>query len=148
MPGTITLGHIHVIHVNGHPYICSSIGDLVIHMLINQEIIGTCLTILDIIDTRLLDRREVELYIIILEVRTPVLGIPCESLLRGAILLDTHQRGCSLWLVILVELDHSHLRLIRNISHLRETDIRLTDPIRNSMRFNSPCNHLTRLSLR
>ena len=56
MPGTITLCHIHMIHMDGHPYIRGGISDLVIHMLINQEIIGTRLTILDIIDTRLLDR--------------------------------------------------------------------------------------------
>ena len=91
MPGTITLSHIHMVHMDGHPHISGRIRNLVIYMLINQEIIGTCLTILDIIDTRLLDRREVELHIIIFEVRTPVLDIPSEGLLRCAIRLDTHQ---------------------------------------------------------
>ena len=72
MPGTIALVNVHVVHVDGHPYIGGGIGYLIVHMGIDQEIVGTGVAILDVIHTWLAHRREIELYIIIFIIRAPV----------------------------------------------------------------------------
>ena len=71
MLGTIALVHIHVIHVDRYPHIRRSIGNLIIDMLVDEEIISLCITILDIIDSGLLDGGEIELHILIFKIRTP-----------------------------------------------------------------------------
>ena len=54
MPGAIALSDIHVIHVDRYPHVGSGIGNLIIDMFVDQEVIGLCVTILDVIHTRLL----------------------------------------------------------------------------------------------
>ena len=91
MPGAIALGDIHVVHVDGYPYVGGGIGDLVIDMLVNQEIVGLRITILDVIHTRLLNGREVELHIIIFIERSPRLDGALEGFLGTAVVLDAEE---------------------------------------------------------
>ena len=148
VPGAITLGDVHVVHVDGHPHVGGGIGDLVVHMRIDEEVVGLGVAILDVIDTWLLDAREVELHIIIFKVGSPGLDVACEGYLRRTVVLDTHELCCSLYLVLLVELDDGHLGLLGGIAYLRDADIRFTDPARDGIGLYGPGNHLTRLSLR
>ena len=147
MPGTVTLRHVHVVHVDGHPHIRRGIGNFVVHMLINQEIVGLGLAILDVIDARLTDTGKVELHIIIFIIRTPRDDITLEGLLSGAVGVEAHQTGrTSLHGVVLVQFDDSHLRLFGGITHLRETDVGFTNPTRNGVWFYCPCDDLPRLT--
>ena len=148
MPGAIALGDVHVVHVDRHPHVGGGIGYLVVDMGIDQEIVGLRIAILDVIHTRFLHLREVELHIIIFKIGSPFLDSTLEGLLRRTVGLDAHQRGRGLHTVVLVEFDHSHLRLLGDIADLREADIGLADPIGDGMRLHRPGDHLTRLSLR
>ena len=118
MPSAIALGHIHMIHVDGHPHIRRGIGNLIIDMLVNKEVVGLCVTILDVIDTRLLDRGEIELHIVVLEVCAPLLDGTTKCLGGSAILVDTHQSRICFGTVFFVQLDDCHLGLVRTITHL------------------------------
>ena len=93
MPSAVTFGHIHVVHVDRHPHIGGGISDFIIHMLINEEVVGLCVTILNVIDTRLLHRREIELHVVIFEVCTPFLDASTECFGDGAVFIDAH-KGC------------------------------------------------------
>ena len=118
MPGAIAFVHVHVVHVDGHPDIRSGIRNLVIHMFVDDEVVGFGLSVLDVIYTRLFHLREVKLHIVIFEVRPPILDGTLKDLCLRAVRIDAHQRGRSLWLIFLVEFYHCHLRLIRHITHL------------------------------
>ena len=148
MPGTIALGDVHVIHVDGHPYVGGGIGDLVIHVFIDQEVVGLRVAILDVIHTRLTDTGEVELHIVIFEIGPPWLDLTREDFLFRTVVLDAVEGSIRLRGVLLVEFDHGHLWLFGGIAHLTETDIRFTDPSWDGMRLNGPGQHLTRLTLR
>ena len=93
MPSAIALGHIHVVHMDRHPHIRRRIGDLIIDVRIDKEVICLGIAVLDIIDTGLLHRREVELHIIIFKIRPPRLHITFESFCRRTVGINTHQRG-------------------------------------------------------
>ena len=71
-----------------------------------------------------------------------------ERLFFCSVLIDAEERCRRLWRIFLVKLDDCHLRLLRHISHLRETDIRLTYPSLDGMRLHRPRKHLPRLALR
>ena len=147
MPCAIPFGNIHVIHVYRYPHIRSSIGYLVIHTLVNKEVICLGISILNIIDTRLVDARKVELHIIILKITAPCLDIALESLFRITIFLYTHQRSCSLWFILLIKFDNCNLWLIRHIANLRESDIWFTNPTRYGIRLYCPCDDFASLAL-
>ena len=71
VPGAIALGHIHVIHVDRHPDVSGGIGDLVVDMGVDEKVICFGVSVLDIIDARFLDSREIEFHIVIFEIRSP-----------------------------------------------------------------------------
>ncbi len=71
MPYAVSFVHEHVIHVNRHPYIGSSIRNLIVYSSINDEVVGLHITILKIVHTWLTKAGEVKLGIIILVVRSP-----------------------------------------------------------------------------
>ena len=71
VPGAIAFVHIHVIHVDRHPDIGSGIGNLIVDMCIDEEIIGLGISILDIVDTRFLNSGEVELHVVVLKISSP-----------------------------------------------------------------------------
>ena len=146
VPGTIALVHIHMIHMNRYPYVGGGIGDLVVHMPIDEEIVGTRFAVLDIVDSRLTDGREIKLHIIIFEIGSPRLDGTLKGLLCHTVGTNAHQRGCGLGLIVLVEFDDGHLRLFGSIAYLGESDVRLTDPTRDGMRLYGPSDHLARLS--
>ena len=56
VPSAVTFVHIHVVHVDGHPHVGRSIGDFVINVFINEEVVGTSLAVLDVINARLAHR--------------------------------------------------------------------------------------------
>ena len=147
MPCAITFGNVHVIHVDRNPHIRSRIGYLVINMLVNKEVIRLGISILNIINTRLVDARKVELHIIILKIITPCLDIALESFFCITIFLNTHQSSCSLWLVLLIKLYNSNLWLIRHIANLRESNIWFTNPTRNGIWLYCPCDNFASLAL-
>ena len=73
MPHTIAFVDCHVIHVDRNPHVGRGISDLVIDIFIDDEVIGLGITILDVIDARLSDSREVEMHIIVFIISTPFL---------------------------------------------------------------------------
>ena len=147
MPGAIALSDVHMVHVDRYPYIGGCIGDLIVDMSIDEEIVGLRITVLDEIDTRGIHLREVELHVIIFIIGSPHLYLALEGLLRRAVGFDTHERGGGQHAVVLVKLDHSHLRLLGDIADLRETDIWLANPIGNGMRLYRPGDNLASLTL-
>ena len=146
VPRAIALVHIHVIHVDGHPDVGSGIGDLVIDVRVDEEVVGLRFAILDIVDTRLLDAAEVELHIIIFIVGSPLPDVALEGLHGRAVGIDAHQRGGGLRRVVLVEFDDGHLRLLRGVADLRETDVRLTDPALDGIGLDGPRDNLAGLT--
>ena len=148
VPSTITLGHVHVIHVDRNPHVCGGIGYLVIDVLVDKEVVGLRLTILNIIDARLFHTCEVKLHVVILKVWSPRLDLSLVGFNRSAVGVDTHQTGYAcLYRVILVKLNDGHLRLLRNVAYLRETDVRLANPVRNGMWLDGPRHNLACLAL-
>ena len=93
MPGAIALIDVHMVHVDGHPYVGGGIGDLVIDMLVDQEVVGFRVAILDVIHARLLHRREVEFHIVIFEIGPPVLDASLEGFLNATIILNAEEGG-------------------------------------------------------
>ena len=148
VPRAITLGDVHVVHVDGHPHVGGSIGDLVVDVGIDEEVVGLRLAILDEVDAGGLDAAEVELHIIIFKVGSPRRDGTLKGLRGRTVGIDAHELGRSLRRVELVEFDDGHLRLFRRVAYLRETDIRLTDPARNGIRLDSPGDDLASLALR
>ena len=146
VPSTVAFIHIHMVHVDRHPHVGGCIGDLIVHMLVDKEIVGTRFTVLDIVDTRLTDGREIKLHIIIFEIRSPRLDGSLKGLLCLTIRKDAHQRSCGLRLIVLIEFDDSHLRLLGGVAYLRKANVRLTDPARDGVRLYGPGNHFTRLA--
>ena len=53
VPYTIALIHRHVVHVNRNPDISGGIRYLVIYVVVNQEIVGLDISVLNIINARL-----------------------------------------------------------------------------------------------
>ena len=91
MPSAIALSDIHVIHVDRHPHIGGGIGNLVIDMGVDQEVVGLRVAILDVIHSRLSHTGEVELHIIIFIVGAPRLDIALKGFLDAAIILDAEE---------------------------------------------------------
>ena len=71
MPSAIALVHIHVVHVDRNPHVGRGIGDFVIHVLIDEEVICLRVAILDEVDAWLAHTREVELHIVVFVVVAP-----------------------------------------------------------------------------
>ena len=46
VPGAVTLGDVHVVHVDGHPNVGSGIGNLVVDMCVDEEVVGLGLAVL------------------------------------------------------------------------------------------------------
>ena len=148
VPSAVALVHVHVVHVDRHPHIGGGIGDLVIDMLVDEEVVCLGIAVLDKVDTPLLHGCEVEFHIIIFKVRSPRLDAALKGLRRRTVCVDTHQRGCSLWRIMLVEFDDGHFRLFWGIAYLRETNVRFTDPVGDGVGLHGPGHHFARLSLR
>ena len=80
MPHTVALVHKHVVHVDGHPYIRSGIGDFVVHMRVDQEVVGLHCVILNVVDAWSLYVREIEFHIVIFIVGSPWADLSLVSL--------------------------------------------------------------------
>ena len=91
VPGAVALGDVHVVHVDGYPDVGGGIGDLVIDMLVDEEVVRLRVTILDIVDAGLLDTGEVELHVIVFEVGSPRLGVTLIDFLRCPVGLDAEE---------------------------------------------------------
>ena len=53
VPGAIALVDIHVVHVDGHPYVGGGIGDLVVDVAVDEEVVGAGVAILNVVDAGL-----------------------------------------------------------------------------------------------
>ena len=148
VPGAIAFVHVHVVHVDGYPDVSCGISDFVIDVFVDEEVVGARLAILDIIDARLVDAGEVELHIVVFVEGSPRSDIARVGLLCLTVGTDAHECGGGLWRVGLVEFDDCHLRLFGDVAHLRESDVRLTNPARDGMWFDGPCDYLARLACR
>ena len=118
MPYTVALVHEHMVHVDRHPHVGSGIGNLIIDMFINQEVVGLDGVVLYIIDTGGLHFREVKLHVIIFIVCSPGINLSLIGFRHSAILSHTHQGGGGFRRILLVQLDDAHLRLLWNVAHL------------------------------
>ena len=148
MPGAVAFRHIHVVHVDGYPHVGGGIGNLIVDVFVDEEVVRLRLSVLDVVHARCLDGREVELHIIIFIIGSPGLDVASIGHLRSTVVLDAHELCRSLHLVLFVELDDSHLRLLGDIAHLTETDVRLSDPSGDGVGLYGPGDDLTRLSRR
>ena len=123
MPYAVAFVHEHVVHVDRHPHVGSGIGNLVIDMFINQEVVCLDGVVLYIVDTGGLHFREVKLHIIIFIVCSPGINLSLIGFRHSAILSHTHQGGGGFRRVLLVQLDDAHLRLLWNVAHLAKAYI-------------------------
>ena len=73
MPQTIAFVDCHVIHVDRNPHVARCIGDLVIDALVDDEVVGLGIAILDVIDAWFGDSREVEMHIVVFIISAPLL---------------------------------------------------------------------------
>ena len=53
VPGAVAFVDVHVVHVDGHPHVGGGIGNLVINMFVDEEVVGPRLAVADEIDTGL-----------------------------------------------------------------------------------------------
>ena len=146
VPRAVAFVHVHVVHVNGNPDIGGGIGDVIVDMLVDKEVVGACLAILDEVDAGFLDTGEVELHVVVFVVWTPCGDIALVGLLGSAVGAQAHECGGRQRLVLLVEFDDGYLRLSGNIANLRESDIRLANPAGDGVRFYGPADNLPRLA--
>ena len=102
VPGAIALSDIHVVHVDRHPYVGGGIGDAVVDVFVDEEVVGACRSILDEVDTRLAHGGEVELDVIVFEVGTPGGELRAVDLGGRSVGVEAHKRGCGLGRVVLV----------------------------------------------
>ena len=87
VPYPICLVHKHMIHMDRHPDVRSGIGNLVIHLISDYEIVGLHISVLQEINSRLVQLAEVELHIIVFIVRSPRAYFPSEHLFCTAVIL-------------------------------------------------------------
>ena len=104
--------------MDGNPDVGSGIGNLVIDMCINEEIIGFSITVLDVVDTGLADAGEVKLYIVVFEIGPPRFDISFVDFLSLAVVLDAEERGSGFHRVMLIEFDDGYFRLLWRIAYL------------------------------
>ena len=71
VPNAIAFVDSHMIHVDRNPDITGGVCDMVVYILIDNKIVGLYIAIAQEIDTRLLDRSELKLRILIFKVVTP-----------------------------------------------------------------------------
>ena len=71
VPGAVAFVHVHVVHVDRNPHISSGIGDFVVDMRINEEVIGAGVAILDVVDAGLFHLGEVEFHVIVFVIGSP-----------------------------------------------------------------------------
>ncbi len=88
MPHPVTLAHEHVVHVYGNPDIAGGIGNLVVNGIIDDEIVGFQVTILDIVYSRGVDWGKVKFHIVILVIITPRANWAAEHLGSLALFVD------------------------------------------------------------
>ena len=136
----------HVVHVDRDPYVAGGVGDLVIDTVVYKEVHGLGVAVLDVIDTGLLDFAEVELDVVVFEIGTPLGDLAGEGGLLASILSDLDEGGGGLYLVKFVELDDCNLRLVRLITDLGESDVRLADPSFNGVGLYGPAQYLAGLA--
>ena len=146
MPSPITFRHIHVVHVDGNPYISGGVGYLVIDMWVDEEVVGAGVAILDIVHSRLADGGEIELHIVVLEIGSPRLDVAAICLRSRAVIIDFHKSSILAGGGILVQFYDCDFRLVGHVSHLGETDVGFPDPSRNGMGFERPGHHLSCLA--
>ena len=145
MPHSVALLNIHVVHVYWHPHIGCGVGNLVIHILVDDEIVSFRGVVLYEVYSRSFYTREIKLGVVVFVVFAPVLQLSFVCLAHSAIVVYAHERGSFLHLCILVEFNNAHLFLRGSVAHLRETNVGFANPALNGMRFNSPAHHLSRL---
>ena len=118
VPYAVTLIYIHMVHMDRDPYVACCVCDLVVYVVVDDEVVGLCLTVTYIVYARFLELCEVESVIIVLVVFSPVVDLALERYCLIAIRLDLDYLCCLFGLIVLVELDHCNLRLVRHIAHL------------------------------
>ena len=142
VPEPIAFINRHVVHVHRNPDIAGRDRNPVIHRRIDDEILCLHLPIAQEIDALLPDLGEVELGIIIFEIRAPFLHRTGEHLMHGGIGLHLPDGSRGLDLVLLVQFDDRHLRLVGHIAHLGEAHVRFADPAGNGIRLHGPGHDL------
>src|SRR5690625_5242647 len=143
VPDAIPLPHEHVVHMDGNPYVARGIGDGVIYIIIDDEVVGLMIAVLDVVDARRVDRREVEPHVVILKVVAPGIDVASEYFGRRSVFVHSMDRCRLERYIVPVEFDDRNLRLLRNIANLRQANVRLSDPVVDGMRLDRPCKHLT-----
>src|SRR5690554_2896390 len=138
VPYPVSFLHIHVIHVNGNPYIACSIGNVIVNTVANNKIIGFKIAILNVVDTWRVHRREIKLYIVVFEIIAPRLNAAGKNLTGFTICIQLKQGGFGKRFILLVELNNRHFGLSRKIADLREANIWFPYPTIDGIGFNSP----------
>ena len=145
MPDAVRFVDRHVVHVDGKPHVTGGVGDLVVNGIVDDEVSGLVVAVLDVVDAGLLHLAEVEFHIVVLVEVAPHLDLAGVRQRLVAVFADLPEFGGLQRLVVLVKLDHGHLRLIGDVSHLGETDVRFADPARDGVRFDDPGHHFAGL---
>ena len=145
VPDAVRLVDRHMVHVDGEPHVAGGVGDLVVDGIVDDEVSGLVIAVLDVVDAGLLHLAEIKSHVVVLVEIAPFLDLAgvCQRLV--AVFADLPEFGGLKRLVVLVKFDHGHLRLIGDISHLGITDIRFADPAGNGIRFDDPGHHLAGL---
>ena len=146
VPDAIAFVDRHMIHVDRNPDIAGGIGNAVIHVLADDEIVGADVPVAQEINARFLHGREVEFGVVILEIIAPGLDRAGENALSPPILAYTENLGFGEGLVELVQFDHGNLGLRRQVANLREAHVGLTHPAVHGVGFNGPAEYLAGLA--
>ena len=147
MPCTVTLVYFHVVHLYRKPYVHSSMPFSVIDIAAYRETVGGHLTVLDTVNTRLCNFREINLSVIIsVIVDSPHVNLGVKDFLLLAVVVDSDNGRGRKHSVVAVKFHHGHLSLCRRVTYLRETHIRLANPPRVIYCLNEPACHLPGLA--
>ncbi len=147
MPCAVSFIDFHVVHLDRKPYIHGSMPLSVIHITANRETIGSNLSVLDAIDTRLNDFRKINLCVIVsMIVYSPDIYFGIEDLFLVSVVVYLQDGSSRKHSIITVKFHHSHLFLCWSISYLRKANIRFTNPAGIISSLNIPACNLSRLA--
>ena len=116
--------------------------DPLVHVGRDRERAGLLGAVLDHVEARVLDRREVGHDVVVAEVLAPRLDPGLHLLDRLAVGPDLDQRGRGQRRVVRVQLDDGALGLRGVVAHLREADDGRAGPARNRVRLDGPLGDL------
>ena len=143
----VCLFHFHMVHLSGQPHVERCLPFVAINRFGDGEDVGLFALIFNIIQTDVGQSRKVDSCVVVaIVVNAPFFHFRLKNGRLAAVRFNLHNLCRRSHRVVLVELNHGNLLLIRRVANLRESDVGFAGPVRVERCLDVPFAHKSSLA--